>query len=260
MWLLAAMVFVACKWATWSGDRLPPSPWSRRVAYWLAWPGLNAAAFLRTGRSRALERPAVGEGLWAVAKLLLGAGLFWGVARLMPADRPLLIGWTGMIGLALMLHFGAFHLLSWLWRLAGVEAPPLMRNPPAATSLSDFWGTRWNTAFRDLGHRHVYRPLAGRLGPRGAAVAVFGFSGVVHDLVISLPAGGGYGGPTAYFVLQAGGFLCERSRIGRAVGLGHGPRGGLFTALIVAAPAGLLFHPPFIREVILPFMRAAGGL
>jgi alginate O-acetyltransferase complex protein AlgI len=135
-----------------------------------------------------------------------------------------------------------------------------MRNPPAATSLSNFWGTRWNTAFRDLAHRHVYRPLAGRLGPRGAALVVFGFSGVVHDAVISLPAGGGYGWPTAYFAVQAGGFLCERSRVGRAVGLGRGLRGRLFTAMVVAAPAGLLFHPPFIREVIMPFMGAAGAL
>ncbi len=260
MWVLAEAVFLACKWLSWTRTALPASPLARRAAYWLAWPGLDAAAFLRANRSIRDAGPNIGEYCWAATKLLIGAGLFWGAARLLPADRELLIGWIGMIGLALMLHFGAFHLLSCLWRSAGVEARPLMQGPSAATSLSDFWGARWNTAFRDLAHRHVYRPLAGRLGPRGATIAVFAFSGVVHDLVISLPAGGGYGWPTAYFALQAGGFFCERSKIGRALGLGRGLRGWLFTAILVTAPAGLLFHPPFIREVVLPFMQAAGAL
>jgi Membrane bound O-acyl transferase family len=261
MWLLAGAVFLACKWLSWTHSALPASSAGRRAAYWLAWPGLNAATFLRAGGlpRNGRARPLVVECCWAAAELLIGAGLFWGAARLLPPDRELLIGWVGMIGLVLMLHFGAFRLLSCLWQSAGVDAPPLMRAPPAATSLSEFWGTRWNTAFRDLAHRHVYRPLVGRLGPRGAALAVFAFSGVVHDLVISLPAGGGYGGPTAYFALQAVGFLGERSKIGRALGLGRGVRGWLFTAILVVAPAGLLFHPPFIREVVLPFMHTAGA-
>jgi hypothetical protein len=260
MWLLASAVFLACKWLSWADAALPPSRPCRRAAYWLAWPGLDAAVFLRTSRASRHGRPTVGECCAAAAKLLLGGALFWAAARRLPADRELLIGWVGMIGLALILHFGAFHLLSCLWRAAGLDARPLMNAPTASTSLSDFWGARWNVAFRDLAHRHVYRPLAGWLGPRAAAIAVFAFSGVVHDLVISLPAGGGYGGPTAYFGLQATGFLCERSRIGRALGLGRGLAGWLFTAIVVLAPAGLLFHPPFIREVILPFMQAASAL
>ena len=37
-------------------------------------------------------------------------------------------------------------------------------------------------------------------------------------------------------------------------------RGRLFTLAIVAAPAFWLFHPPFVRRVILPFMQAIGAL
>src|SRR6185295_1706450 len=198
---------------------------------------------------------------WAAAgaKLLIGAVLFWGAARLVPANREILLGWIGMIGLILMLHFGSFHLLSCAWRAAGVDARPLMRRPLAAESLSDFWGRRWNTAFRDLTHRFLFRPLSARLGPRWALAAGFVFSGVVHDLVISLPARGGYGGPTLFFSLQAAGLLVERSRLARALGLGRGWRGWLFTMLVLALPVGALFHPPFVRNVIVPFMRALGA-
>jgi hypothetical protein len=52
--------------------------------------------------------------------------------------------------LVLVLYFGSFHLLSCAWRSAGVDAHPLMNWPLAAESVSEFWGRRWNTAFRDL--------------------------------------------------------------------------------------------------------------
>jgi hypothetical protein len=78
-------------------------------------------------------------------------------------------------------------------------------------------------------------------------------------LVISLPPHGGYGFPTLFFVIQAAGLQAERSRFGQAVGLGHGLRGWLFTALVVLLPAYGLFHPPFLRKVIVPFMKAVGA-
>ncbi len=134
-----------------------------------------------------------------------------------------------------------------------------MNAPLLATSVSEFWGRRWNTAFRDVTHRFLFRPLSAWLGPRGGLAAGFLFSGVVHELAISVPAGAGYGGPTLFFCLQVPALLIERSRPGRAVGLGHGWRGWLFTAVVLIAPAGLLFHPPFVRRVILPFLEVLGA-
>jgi hypothetical protein len=52
--------------------------------------------------------------------------------------------------------------------------------------------------------------------------------------------------------------LIERSRWGRAIGLGHGLRGWLFSAVVLIAPAGLLFNPPFVRRVVLPFLQVLG--
>ena len=103
-----------------------------------------------------------------------------------------------MIGVIFLLHFGTFHLLSLGWRRLGVNAMPLMRNPSRSTSLAEFWGRRWNTAFHELAARFTFRPLRRLVGAGTAASLVFLVSGLIHELVISLPAGGGYGLPTLY--------------------------------------------------------------
>ena len=254
MWALSAAVYAGCKGLTWRNA--PPAPAARQAAYLLAWPGMDAAAFLTP---RPVTRPTAGEWTFAAAKLALGTVLTWSVVRLVPDAQPLLRGWVGMVGLIFLLHFGSFHLLSCAWRAAGVDAKPLMHWPVLARGVSDFWGRRWNTAFRDLTHRFLFRPLATRIGPRVGLAAGFLFSGVVHDLVISVPAGGGYGGPTLYFVLQGLGLLAERSRTGKRLGLGAGWRGWAFTAVVVVGPAGVLFHPPFVRVVMLPFLAVSGA-
>jgi alginate O-acetyltransferase complex protein AlgI len=260
MWALAAAIFVGCKWLTWwtwLGGGAAPA-W-RHLAYWLAWPGMDAPAFLEGGDE---DPPRPREWAFAAVKLLVGIALtwlaIWGPAAAPERVHPLLYGWLGMIGLVFVLHFGSFHLLSCAWRAAGVDARPLMAAPILATSVGEFWGRRWNRAFRDLTHRFLYGPLARRLGAAPALALAFLASGLVHDLVLSLPARGGWGLPTLYFALQAGAIAVERSRPGRALGLGRGGRGWAFAVLAVAAPAGVLFHPPFVRGVILPFLDALG--
>ena len=76
--------------------------------------------------------------------------------------------------------------------------------------------------------------------PRAGRVKVAG-------LVISLPARGGYGLPTAYFLLQGVAMGAERK-------LRHGRR--LFAWVVVAGPVFWLFHPLFVRQVIIPMMEA----
>jgi alginate O-acetyltransferase complex protein AlgI len=158
-----------------------------------------------------------------------------------------------------MLHFGSFQLLSCFWRAMGIDARPLMIRPTTSTSLTEFWSNRWNTAFRDFTHQFIFRPLTHRFGLTAALIIGFFFSGVVHDVVISLPARGGYGGPTAFFVMQGIAILFEKSLFGRRLGLGSGWRGWLFTAAALLVPAPLLFHRPFVIEVVIPFMRALGA-
>ena len=258
MWALVAAVFAACKWLTWWRTPAPRTPTWRHAAYLLAWPGLDAKAFLDPRPLPRERRPAPREWAAAAGKLTFGVVITWGGVSHVPTHLPVLRGWVGMTGLIFLLHFGTFHLVSCAWRAAGVDAKPLMNWPVLSASVSEFWGRRWNTAFRDLTHRFLFRPLSGWFGPRAGVVAGFLFSGVVHDLVVSVPAGGGYGWPTLYFALQGLGLLAERTKFGESIGLGEGWTGRAFTVVVVAGPAYGLFHAPFVLAVVLPFLATLG--
>ncbi len=258
MWALAGAIFFGCKWQSWwEGRNIPGATLARSIGFLLAWPGMDARPFFAW--EKRAQRPEGKEWAWAIAKTAFGALLLWGVARRVPSGSDLLAGWVGMVGIILILHFGSFHVLSLLWRAAGVDARPIMAAPLSATSLSDFWGRRWNLGFRQLTHRLIFVPARNRIGVPGAILLSFFASGVIHDLVISLPARGGYGLPTAYFVLQGLGVLFERSGAGRKLGFGAGVRGRLFTVVCAGGPAILLFHPLFVHRVILPFLEAVGA-
>lgn len=261
MWLMASALFVGCKWLTLGRamQRARRVSLFRAAAYVLAWPGMNAARFLSPNLAPRLPRWAtVRSALLAGARILSGTFLLFVAAR--QAANPILAGWIGMIGMILILHFGLFDLASAGWRALRVDAPPLMDRPLRSTSVSEFWGRRWNAAFNDLALRLVFRPAARRSGILAATWLAFAVSGLIHELVISLPAGAGFGLPTAYFLTQALGISLERSSPGNWLKLNRGLSGWLFTMLIVAGPAFWLFHPPFVRRVILPFMHAIGAL
>jgi alginate O-acetyltransferase complex protein AlgI len=204
------------------------------------------------------ERPQFQEWLWASAKTIIGGILIWRVARLAPAQ--LAQGWIGLFGLVLLLHFGSFHLIALFWQAYGIAAQPIMAKPILSKTLSEFWGKRWNLGFRQLAYDLIFRPLHKRIGAAAASFLVFFTSGLIHDLVISLPARAGYGLPTAYFVLQGLGVTLERSPLGQRLGVQHGFAGWLFMFVFTAGPAFWLFHPPFVLHVILPFMQAIHAL
>ena len=288
MWLMAGAIFFGCKWLTaWRLQTTNPHlKLAPTLGYFFAWPGMDAEKFLTHPRqhSTALdsqkrrdvlphvedERKLVPPRNAAIAKIFLGAVLLFAVAHL--ADEPLFAGWIGMIGMILILHFGLFQLLAIGWHKAGIDLEPIMNAPLRSKTVSEFWGRRWNSAFNRLAFEFVSRPMTQRLRGRnscdparrfpgsstrhfGVAIAIlsaFLVSGLIHELVISLPAGAGYGLPTAYFLLQGVGILLKRA-------FPH-IRGHLFTILITAVPAFWLFHPPFVYNVILPFMKAIGAL
>ena len=259
MWTLSFAIYFSLKWLTWWRERSQViHPAWRSVAYLLAWPGMDADAFLDVRRRG--SPPAPTAWLWATFETILGAMLLWVMARSIPQGQPLLRGWIGMLGLILLLHFGTFQIVSLLWQTLGVDAQPIMSAPLRSTSLGEFWGKRWNLGFRQLAHELIFRPLYRRLGPEAAGFLVFVLSGLIHDLVISLPARGGYGLPTLYFLLQGAGVTVERSQIGRRLGLGRGVRGWCFMVVFLSIPVFGLFHPWFVLRVILPFMRAIHAL
>jgi hypothetical protein len=255
MWSLCFAIFFGLKWLTWweARDHVPHSP-GRSVAYLLAWPGMDAETFLDS--RQVASTPEYPEWIWALLKTLFGILLLWMVTRKIPEQQLLIRGWIGLFGLIFLLHFGSFHLIALFWQARGVVAQSIMSKPILSKTLSEFWGKRWNLGFRQLAHDLIFRPLHKSIGVPMAGLLVFLVSGLIHDLVISLPARGGYGLPTAYFVLQGLGVTVERSKLGRRIGLRHGVLAWIFTFVIAAGPAFWLFHPPFVVHVILPFMHA----
>jgi hypothetical protein len=259
MWTVAFSIYAGLKWLTWWKARTHTShqEW-RSIAYLALWPGMDADSFLDANKG--VPSPPMLDWFLALFKTFVGAILLWVVSQSIPEQEPLLRGWVGMLGLLLVLHFGIFQVLALVWQSLGVEAVPIMSAPLRSTSLSEFWGKRWNLGFRQLSYDLIFRPLNRKFGTGGAGFLVFVASGLIHDLVISIPARGGYGLPTLYFMLQGLGVAVERSDTGKRLGLRRGLRGWLLMAAFTAGPVFWLFHPPFVRHVMLPFMKVIHAL
>lgn len=239
LFLIAKMLIIAADGRGLGGQNLIGA----QAAFVLMWPGFDLAAW----RRQALQPMKLATR--AAGNLIGGASLVWLIARQVPNQ---FVGtWLAMTGFVVVLHGGIFTALAACWRGRGRDVRPLMDGPLFAASVTEFWGSRWNTAFRDLAHRLIFRPLLSRSGKGAATLAVFLISGLVHELVVTVPAGGGYGGPTLYFLLQPLGMAIER-------GCPCAKRGivwRLRTWLFVAAPLPLLFPTVFVERVMRPFFQ-----
>lgn len=257
MWLICGALFAAAKLA--AAGRTPGLTAPNRARFLGLWIGMDAEAFASRASGRTFK-PQRAEWCWTFAKIALGVTLTWGLARRALPVHPLLAGWVGMAGLIFCLHFGVFQLLALLWRRGGVPVEPLMNCPHRAVTLAEFWGQRWNRAYHRLTQELVFKQVNRRLGPRAALWLGFLASGLIHELVITVPTRGGYGGPTLYFLLQAAGLALQRTPALRRVGLHRGGLGWAWTMLFVAPAAFMLFPPPFVERVMLPFLHALNAL
>ncbi len=226
-----------------------------------AWPGMAPSLFAQWGKAggkpsddqkhdstrslfvRGLVWLAVGFGLLVSARLVFEASQSHVMATVL-----------ALVGLSLVLHFGIFNWLSWLWRLLGVPAYVLFPAPLYARSLGEFWGRRWNLPFTEMIQRAVYHPLAKVIGRPGAAVAGFFFSGLLHECAISVPVQQGYGWPMLYFVIHGGlVFLERKTRLGQMLER-HRAFAHIWTLTCLALPMPILFHPPFLAGVVWPLV------
>src|SRR5262249_8860586 len=145
-----------------------------------------------------------------------------------------------------------------LYRCWGVPVGKLWVNPPASRSLADFWGRRWNRIFSGFARDMLFSPLARVAGARAASLAVFIFSGLLHEWVWSVPVRGGYGGPTLYFLMQGLLVQVESTAPGRRLLRGHRFVGRVWTALAVVAPLPLALHPTYLAGCAAGQLSALG--
>jgi hypothetical protein len=235
----AMKVLVSVESRACDGTRLPPLRWA---AFATLWPGMRPALMARLHR-RTGGAALVEAGL---AYAALGAGLFLlAVLTWRRTGSPWLSTILLLPALSFLLHFGVFGVLAGLWRTVGADVGPLFRAPWRAESLGEFWSRRWNLAFSEMTSVAVYRPLALRVGRRAALAAAFLFSGLLHEVAISLPVRAGYGRPLLYFAIHGALTQMERER---------GSFGRAATLLAVVLPLPLLFHRPFLEGVIWPLL------
>ncbi|WOO40025.1 MBOAT family protein [Rubellicoccus peritrichatus] len=222
------------------------------IAYTVGWFGMRPMVFKKMGQGRiAGTGRLIRKGALRIILgflLILGARFFWadvndGMPGILKIPVALLLL---MPGLSLVLHFGLFNVMAGFWRWIGVPVGNLFNAPFKARTLAEFWGRRWNIAFTEMTTLAIFRPLKARFGETIARTGAFVFSGLAHELAISVPVNAGYGLPTTYFGIQAVAMAYEKNwkRAGR-----------IWTAVWVLLPLPLLFHPAFIMEIILPLIK-----
>lgn len=228
------------------------------LATWFGfWWGLKPADFFPR---RQPEVPSTAKLIFIAAKILIGIVLISLVAPtiLRQADSNRIIailgGWVGMLGIVFCMHFGYSHLSAVLLRSQGRLVTPIMNAPILAASVSEFWGKRWNLAFRDYAHKTLFVPMAKRFGGTTGAIAGFLFSGIIHELAISVPARAGFGWPMLYFLIQGLAVIAERALFSSGTLVAGSIKSRLWTIATVAVPAPLLFHQAFVIEVINPIL------
>jgi alginate O-acetyltransferase complex protein AlgI len=239
------------------GPRLPPLRWLGFAALWV---GMRPAPFAMRGSPLSEAGRLVREGalrLSAGVGVVILARLFWlhHPATWREDEAVYLAMLLALPGLSLILHFGLLDIHAGLWRFAGVDCRPLFRSPLYSRSLSEFWGRRWNLAFSEMTAVAVYRPLVGRFGREGATAVAFVFSGLLHELAISVPVRAGYGLPMLYFVLHGTLVLMEQrwQQLGRPIER-HGFLAHVWTIGWLALPLPILFHPYFLRGIVAPLL------
>ena len=158
-----------------------------------------------------------------------------------------------LIAFSLILHFGLLSIAGGWWRLLGVRTYLLFKEPLKSSSLNEFWSQRWNLAFIEMTSLLIFRPFRKRGNKTTALMLAFAFSGLLHELAISVPVNGGYGLPLLYFIIQGAAIKLEQAPLVRNSGLLENKLlARLWVLGWLTAPIPLLFHGRFIREIIWP--------
>ena len=223
------------------------------MAFALTWFGMNPDVFAR----RTMNKKSQGMQLIRFGISRIGMGLvlcliayFLSRVTYFGIIHTIIITLCLLTGLSLILHFGILNINSGIWNLLGVGTYALFKAPFRSLSLSEFWGRRWNFAFSEMTSIAVHRPLKKITDHKIATVVAFAFSGLLHELAISLPVNRGYGLPSLYFVIQAVALMAEKKIHFKSEKIKHA-----WVLFWLIAPIPLLFHKYFLEGIIWPIIK-----
>ena len=240
--LLASSLFMLLifKGASATGDAKHPMGFAWLLAM-LVWPGFDHENFAARSDPPKEVADRFRSGLfWFYFGVVLLLGTALALPKLGNAGP-----WLGIAAVLALIHFGVSNLLTSVVWLAGFPVKALFNDPFRSRSLREFWTVRWNIPFVEMDRRLFLRPLARVVGLRYAVFGIFLISGLLHEMAISYPAGGGYGGPLLYFVIQGLLVLAEKR---------WNFSGRVWTLAWVLIPMPILFHTQFRENLIRPFL------
>ncbi len=222
------------------------------IAFSLTWFGMNPGVFSR----RTMNKKNQGMQLIRFGISRIGFGILLCLAAYFltksfsPGDLiTVLMTACLLAGLSFILHFGILNINSGIWNLLGFGTYALFKDPFRSLSLAEFWGRRWNFAFSEMTSIAVHRPLKKITNNKIATIVAFAFSGLLHEMAISLPVNRGYGLPALYFGIQAIALLLEKKIQFKSKTLKH-----IWVLFWLIVPIPLLFHKYFLEGIIWPIV------
>lgn len=225
-------------------------------AFAIGWMGMRAQPFEKLGSAplpNAWPMIKFGISRFIAGLVLIVTAHQVALLHLGPALNYITVTALLLIGFSLILHFGLLSISAGMWRLSGVNTYYLFKSPAKATSLNEFWSKRWNIAFSEMTSIAIFRPLINKTGAAIALMLAFGFSGLLHEIALSVPVNSGYSLPTLYFIIQGGLVLFEKAMTSRKIMfLKNTVVAHIWTLFWVITPMPLLFHTQFIKQVVWP--------
>lgn len=144
-----------------------------------------------------------------VVEMLCGFEIAAIAARLGILDgSPYPASWVRAVCLLLLLD-GFGRTFAGLARALGTASDDAFDRPWLAKDLAEFWGARWNQFIGRTLFHVVYKPWTRALGPLVASLLAFVASGILHEVLYVLPAGGQAGWYVLFFVLQGLGVIAS---------------------------------------------------
>lgn len=220
------------------------------LLFWTVWPGVRPDLFAGS------DDHADPDGrTFVVGYVYVLVGLALAVVSLL---APPVVGmdassWLLLFAVLSVVHLGVGRLFPFGLRWLGYAVPPLFDDPLESWRVAEFWSSRWNRPFIGMNRLFITGPLSARVGVGGAASLAFLASGLLHELAISYTAGGGWGTPFLYFVVQGALYAAEQQWFPDD---GWPFLGRLWTYAAVFAPLPLLFHAPFRTTFVVPLIEA----